>query len=404
MNWGETIRTAVEALNGRRMRSLLTMLGILIGIAAVMLTVGLGEGARKAMSDQFNSLGSNLLIVAPSGSGMGMAGGRSSLTLEDAAMVADPAIVPDVAAVAPISTTQAPVKAGDKTWTTSISGTTASWATVRSRTTIDGRFFTDAENQRADTVAVLGSVTASELFAGRTAIGEQITIANQSYTVIGVLNAVGSNSMSNDDDQILVPMSSYMQRLSGNVDSRTISAMYISARDAESLSAAHQQITRALNAAHQTTEANQDFIVLTFEALMDAVDTMMALLTTLLGGLAAISLVVGGIGVMNIMLVSVSERVREIGLRKALGATPQIIRRQFLVEAAILGLLGGLLGVITGFTGALILTPLLNITVTLSAGATLLALSVSMAVGLIAGVYPAARAAKMAPIDALRSE
>ena len=180
--------------------------------------------------------------------------------------------------------------------------------------------------------------------------------------------------------------------------------MYVAARDDASITAAHQEITRALTVNRQTTTADQDFSIFTFQALLTAANTMTGVLTSLLGGLAAISLVVGGIGVMNIMLVSVSERVREIGLRKALGATPRLIRRQFMVEAGILGLLGGALGVLVGLLGAAILTPLLNLQVTLSLPATVLALAVSLGIGVIAGVYPAARAANLPPIDALRSE
>ena len=408
MGWGETFRVAFESLNGRRLRSLLTMLGILIGIAAVMLTVGLGEGARRSIDAQINNLGSNLLIVMP-GSTTSMTGvrnavGGGSLTLEDAAAIADPTVAPDIAGVAPVASAQGAAKWGTNNWTTLVTGTNVAWQSVRSRTLGDGRFFTADEQNRAESVAVLGPNTAARLFGTTPGVGQRITINDQQFTVVGVLASVGSSSMTNDDDSIVVPISTFAQRLSTAPNALAINAIYVGARDADSIAAAHQEINQALTAQHSTTEANRDFSIMTFQALMNALNTMTTVLSTLLSGIAAISLLVGGIGVMNIMLVSVSERIREIGLRKALGATPSVIRRQFLVEAAILGLLGGTLGIVVGMLGAAILTPILDLEVTVSVPATLLALTVSLSVGLIAGVYPASRAAKLAPIDALRSE
>ncbi|HRL50236.1 MAG TPA: ABC transporter permease [Propioniciclava sp.] len=408
MTWTETLRTAWEALNGRRMRSLLTMLGILIGIAAVMLTVGLGEGARLQIGKEINKLGSNLLIVMPGGSGglsSGLSGsGSGGFTLSDAEVIADPAIAPDVAGVAPIMTSAATVQYGTADTSTQVNGTLPAWVDVRARTLAEGRFFTDAEQSSAAQVAVLGPETARTLFGQEAPVGKEIVVSGQSFVVIGVLESAGSASLSNDDDVLVVPMSTMAQRLSTPASALTIGTIYVAARDDASITAAHQEITNALTVNRQTTTADQDFSIFTFQALLSAANTMTGVLTTLLGGLAAISLIVGGIGVMNIMLVSVSERVREIGLRKALGATPKLIRRQFMVEAGILGLLGGALGVLVGLLGAAILTPLLNLEVTLSLPATLLALAVSLGIGIVAGVYPAARAANLPPIDALRSE
>lgn len=408
MNFGETVRTALDAIRSRRLRSALTVLGILIGIAAVMLTVGLGQGAQQKVTEQINSLGSNLLVVTPGSttSTTGVRGGfgsASSLTSADASLLADAKVAPDIAAVAPVSTGQQEVDAGAQNWTTSVVGTTPAWEQVRARTTSQGRFFSTQELDSAARVAVIGSTTASELFGVRNPVGQTVTVAGVPFTIIGMLNTAGSTIGGDQDDQLVVPATTWAAAFSSS-GGAAVSSIYLQAASQDTLSAAYQEASNALMTSHGQSAATADFTVNSQASLVQTATATTSILTVLLAGIAAISLLVGGIGVMNIMLVSVTERVREIGLRKALGATPRAIQRQFLVEASMLGLVGGVMGVLVGVVFALILTPVIGFPVAISIPAALGALVVSLGIGVVAGVYPARRAARLAPIDALRSE
>ncbi|WAL65028.1 ABC transporter permease [Amycolatopsis cynarae] len=410
MNWLETLRTSFEAIRAHRLRSGLTMLGILIGIAAVILTVGLGQGAQAQVASAINSLGTNLLVVSPGSAttSTGVRGGSGSattLTVHDATALAAPGVAPDIAGVAPTTTRSTSLAAGATTWTTSVVGTTPPWLQVRAKTLDQGRFLSEADETSEAAVVVLGPTTASELFGSTNAVGRTVTIGSTPFTVIGVLASAGTSSALNEDDQAVVPISTAADRLTGGANRTSVQAIYLEATTPDTLSAAYQEANQELLVLHHlASAASADFTINSQQSLLNTASSVSRTLTLLLGGVAAISLLVGGIGVMNIMLVSVTERIREIGLRKAVGASPVAIRRQFMVEASVLGLAGGLLGALLGIAGALVLPHLIAIPITISPVAALVAILTAIAIGLVFGVYPAGRAARLAPIDALRSE
>ncbi len=411
MKFRDTLSSGLEALLGHGLRSLLTILGILIGIAAVILTVGLGEGAQSSVSSAISALGSNLLVVTPgsttSSSGVqGGFGSATTLTLADADALESKRVAPNIAAVAPSAQTITTLTAGSSNWTTSLTGTTASWLQVRDRQVSEGGFFTRQQDKDAADVAVLGATTAEELFGAGSAIGQTIDANDVPLTVIGVLATAGSSSSgTNEDDMALVPITTYQQQLDAGSTPGSVSTIYVEANSAAGLSGAYQETNDLLLTLHHITQpADADFTITTQSQLQSTANSVNRTLTDLLAGIAAISLLVGGIGVMNIMLVSVTERIREIGLRKAVGAAPNEIRRQFLVEASSLGLLGGMGGVLLGLVGAVVLPHLESNPVTISPTAAVGAVVVAIVIGLTFGVYPASRAARLSPIDALRTE
>lgn len=409
VSFRETLRTALQGIQTHRLRSVLTMLGILIGIAAVILTVGLGQGAQNKVRSQIDKLGSHLLIVSPgsSTSSSGVRGGRgtaSTLTTNDAVALGNHTVAPDIAHVAPVASSSQAVVAGSTNWTTTVVGTVPTWLDVRARSITSGRFLSIGDVNAARPIAVLGSTTSSELFGPRDPIGQTVTINGSAFTVVGLLNTAGSSAAGDEDDQIVIPQTTFADRVSTSGNRSSISTLYVEATSQKSLSAAYQEADNALNTLHGTTAATADFTISSQQSLLSTATSTSKTLTVLLAGVAAISLLVGGLGVMNIMLVAVTERIREIGLRKALGATPSAIRRQFLLEASSLGFTGGLLGLALGVAGALVLPHFVNQPVTISALAAVVAIVVALGIGVIAGVYPASRAARLAPIDALRSE
>jgi putative ABC transport system permease protein len=414
MSWLETLRTGLNGVRTHRLRSGLTVLGILIGIAAVILTVGLGEGAQAQVSSEITSLGTNLLTVSPgsSTSSTGIRGGfgtASTLTTADATALASQTVAPDVRAVAPITESSEALTAGTSNWTTTVVGSTPSWITVRGETVAQGRFIDNQDVSDHEPVVVLGSVTASELFSREDPVGQTVDVDGLPLTVVGVLNSVGSSTSSSTtsdpDDTAVVPLTTAAEQIFGGTSRNTLSSIIVQARTSDDLTAAYQETDHELLQLHGiTTASDADFTITSSASLISTATSVDKTLTILLGGVAGISLLVGGIGVMNIMLVSVTERIREIGLRKALGATPRLIRRQFLVEASVLGLAGGALGAGLGIIGAVFLPGVVGDPIAISPLAVVLAVVVAMAIGVIFGVYPASRAAHLAPIDALRSE
>ncbi len=410
MTWGETVRTGLRAVFAHRLRSGLTVLGMLIGIATVILAVGLGEGAQARVNAEFSSLGANLLVVTPgsttsSGGVRGGLGTASTLTAADASALSSKVVAPDIAGVSPTISRSETLTAGSTNWTTTVVGTTPPWLSVNSRSLAEGRFLDSQDLSQHAPVTVLGATTATELFGQRNPIGRTTDIAGIPVTVVGVLTPAGSSSSSNQDDEAVVPLSFASDFLVGGAARNQVQRILFDATSSATISAAYQEADTELLALHGiTTPAAADFTISPQATVVSSANAANRTLTVLLGFIAGLSLLVGGIGIMNIMLVSVTERTREIGLRKALGATPRIIRRQFLVEASTLGLVGGVLGATLGLVGATVLPHVISDPISVSTVATVGAIVVAVAIGEVAGIYPASRAARLAPIDALRSD
>ncbi len=403
------LRVAVSSLTAHTMRTVLTMLGIVIGVAAVIALVGVGTGAQAQVVSQFQSLGSNLVTVTAMPSfGFSQSGLQQSsrtLTMKDVSAIQS--LATSVSLVAPLYSTNATVTYGGSTTSTTINGVTEEYATVRNTTVTRGRFLTQEDNDNMAMVVVLGTSVVEDLFGSSevNAIGETVRINRQNYEVIGVLQSKGQSGPQNQDDVIMMPLRTAQLKL-GGAGTNTVRSINLQVRTAAEMDLAQAQVTAILRSLHGlATGADNDFLVQNQADILSSVAETTGTFTTLLGSIAAISLLVGGIGIMNIMLVSVTERTREIGLRKAVGAKRGDILTQFLTEAIVISVLGGIIGVVLGVLGAQVITPLLGSNQAIvTSQSVVLALAVSLAIGVFFGLYPANRAASLNPIDALRYE
>jgi putative ABC transport system permease protein len=388
------------------------MLGILIGVSAVILLVGVGNGASVAVQQQIQSLGSNLLTVFPSNArGAGGVqqgfGTGSSLTMDDVTAIADKQTSPDVVAAIPNAGGRAQLTFGNQNWNSTLTGTTQDFPQVRNYQLASGQFFTAANVEGATKVAVVGPTVVTNLFGGNDPIGQVMKINRQNFRVIGVFASKGSSGGSNNqDDLVVVPITAAWDYLLGG-RGRNVQQIYVAASSAEATNAASAEVTEVLLNRHHISDPTQaDFQILSQQDVLNSATQTTGVLTLMLGAIAGISLVVGGIGIMNIMLVTVTERTREIGIRKAIGARRQDILLQFLIESMFLSGLGGALGIMIGFGLAKVLPLAVSALPTpiISMPSVFMAFGISVGIGLFFGLYPANRAARLRPIEALRYE
>jgi len=404
---------ALDNLSANKMRSILTVLGIVIGVAAVIAMLSIGRGAEASITSQIESIGTNLVYVSPGSSSQGgvqgAAGSAGTLTMDDAEALAS---VAGVVAVAPQTSNFVQIVYQGANTNTRLIGVTSSYQTLASLALADGAFISESNQDARSLVVVLGSSVAERLF-GTTAgvVGQSVRMNNQPFKVIGVLESKGGTGFMDQDDQVFVPLSTALTRLVGGSrfrGSSVISQITVKASDSKVVAQVVENVTLVMRDLHGTLEGADDFTVTSQQDALDAATQVSDTLSLFLGGIAGISLAVGGIGIMNIMLTTVTERTREIGLRKAVGARRQDIMLQFLLESTVLSLLGGLIGVVFGWAisrligqislGTSTITPVVGL------DSVLLATVFSMVVGLFFGIYPATRAARLQPVEALRYE
>jgi putative ABC transport system permease protein len=418
MNILQILRTALRALTVNKMRSILTMLGVIIGVTSVVSLMSIGYGVQSSITSSFESMGTDLLYVRGGASMtagvMGAMGSASTLTLDDAEALLDSDLAPAVKAVAPQVQTNAQVVAGDQNTNTQILGVTEAYESVRNYQVANGEFISDSNVESKSLVVVLGSDTAATLFPDEEAVDQKIKINSIQFTVIGVLASKGSTGMGSQDDVIIAPITTVMSRLSSSRTAsggQTVQTINVQVTSTDQTDAAIAQITSILEERHDIDiEAGDtdDFTITSQQETIDSLKASTQVLVLFLGAIAGITLLVGGIGIMNIMLVSVTERTREIGIRKALGAKKRDILLQFLIEATLLSLTGGVIGVLIGWIMSLAISGMsmsgTTITTTMTATIPILAVSVSLGTGILFGLYPAYRAARLNPIEALRYE
>jgi putative ABC transport system permease protein len=408
MNLGQAIIEALESLNSNRLRSTLTILGIVIGVGAVIAMLAVGAGAQSTITGSISGIGSNLLFVYK-GNSINSVLNAKSITTQDATALLDQTQAPDVLAVAPMVSGSLQVTGNGEQTSTSIDGVTPDYETVRNATLSEGTFITEDNLLGQASVAIIGTDVAKKLFNRIDGlVGENIRINGQPFKVIGVLESKGGSSFGSQDNVVLVPMTTAQQRLLHR-NTENVDMLMVQATSSSTVSQASDEVANILRIRHRTKAGKDDFTIFSQQDIAATAQTITGVLTIFLGGIAGISLLVGGIGIMNIMLVSVTERTREIGLRKALGARKKDILTQFLTESSLLSLMGGVVGIglgwligfIVGKIAAASGTPF---TPVVGLNAILLATIFSTAVGLFFGIYPANRAANLEPVEALRYE
>lgn len=400
----ESFLMAWASLIANKLRSLLTMLGIIIGVAAVIALVSIGNGVKQDIEDSISSLGSNLLVVLPGAprtpGARSSQGSMKSLKISDYEAIAK---LEGVKAASPMTNGSYVVIYQNKNWTTSVAGVNSNFQDVNNWTMTSGRFFSDKNVQNRERVAVVGQTVVKNLFTDEDPVGKEIRVKNIPFRVIGVLKSKGNGTMGNDqDDTVLIPYTTSMERVEG-ID--YLRRVYVVVKDDGGIDRLQADIENLLRVRHNIKDTNlDDFNIQNMKSIMETVAQTTGTFTLFLGAVAAISLVVGGIGIMNIMLVSVTERTREIGVRKALGATYSVIVTQFLIEAVVISLMGGFIGIAFGIGASKVIGMVSGMSTIVSVPTIIMSFAFSMAIGLIFGIYPARKAAKLNPIDALHYE
>jgi len=401
MLWN-TVLLAVREMKRNVMRSFLTILGIVIGVGAVITMVTIGGGATLQVKQQISSMGSNLLMVSPGKRlGPGLSSGNILFKQADAEAIAKN--ISFVTAVAPVSSQSISAIFGNENWSTQVTGSDNQYIKVTNRSIRSGRQFSESELRSGAAVCIIGETVRKKLFGGQDPLGERIRLQKLSCEVIGLLEEKGQNTMGMDqDDLVIVPLNAYQRRISGNQD---VSLIQVSVRDGTATEKVQQDIERLLRERrHLAPSDDNNFHVMDTKEIAKTLTSTTQLLTVLLSAVAAVSLLVGGIGIMNIMLVSVTERTREIGIRLAIGALEHEVLMQFLVEAIVLSSFGGIIGIILSLSASLWLTAILRVPFVFNAGIVIVAFLFSAAVGVIFGYFPALKAARLDPIEALRHE
>ncbi|MBX9638121.1 MAG: ABC transporter permease [Nitrosomonas sp.] len=407
MNLLTIIGEALRALRQNRLRTGLTMLGMIIGVAAVVLMLSIGQGARTKINETIAAMGSNLFLVVPGATSSGGfsfgSGSVRTLTINDAYAIAE---LSSISATAPVTTGTVQLNYAAKNWSTIITGTTPNYFAVGNWKIESGTIFTESDLRSAARVVVLGSVTAKNLFGDEDPVGKTIRITNRPFLVVGVLMAKGQSLTGRDqDDNVLIPITTSERQITGNQFPGSIRYMMVQGKSAGDMDIAEIEITQLLRQRHRIAKGKEnDFTVRNLTAIADVATDAAKVMSIVLGAIASVSLLVGGIGIMNIMLVSVTERTREIGIRMAIGANRRAILTQFLLEAMMICIMGGVIGLLVGIGGAWVVSRVADMLIVITVGMVGLAFLFSSAVGIFFGFYPAKKAASLKPVDALRYE